>query len=102
MLSPMTAGGSTLEPDQQLGRRWARERTDSVPNTITLARTIFSMVMAVRAFSTLSIRMLIAAYLLYWLGDILDGAGARRPDQETKPRAVFDIARASACTPPVP
>jgi phosphatidylglycerophosphate synthase len=77
---------------------WVRERVVSVPNVITVARTVGSMAMSVYAGYTASVPLLVAAYLVYWLGDSADGWWARRLDQETRIGAVFDIVSDRACT----
>ena len=70
----------------------------NVPNTITAVRTAGAVGLAVAALTYRSVHLLIAAYLLYWLGDILDGAAARALGQETRNGAVFDIVADRACT----
>ena len=70
----------------------------TVPNLVTLARTVGSVVLAVAAIVAHSWPLLIAAYAVYWAGDTLDGIVARRLDQETRAGAVFDIVRDRACT----
>jgi len=81
-----------------LADRWQRERVVSVPNTLTVARTTISLVLAVWAGHTGSVPVLVAAYLVYWLGDSADGFAARHMDQETRIGAVFDIVCDRACT----
>ena len=49
------------------------------------------MVLAVLALHQESVTLLVAAYLTYWIGDMLDGFTARRLDQETRIGAVLDI-----------
>jgi CDP-diacylglycerol--glycerol-3-phosphate 3-phosphatidyltransferase len=56
------------------------------------------MVLAVWAGHTGSVPVLVAAYLVYWLGDSADGFAARHLDQETRIGAVFDIVCDRACT----
>ncbi|MEO6411977.1 MAG: CDP-alcohol phosphatidyltransferase family protein [Pedococcus sp.] len=63
----------------------------SVPNAITVVRTVVAMALAVWAGYTVSVPMLVAAYLVYWFGDMADGQAARRMNQETRLGAVFDI-----------
>ena len=70
----------------------------NVPNTITAVRTAASVGLAVAALTHRSAPLLIAAYLIYWIGDILDGAAARALGQETRTGAVFDIVADRACT----
>lgn len=43
-------------------------------------------------------RLLVAAYAVYWVGDMLDGFLARRLHQETRFGAVLDIVSDRACT----
>jgi phosphatidylglycerophosphate synthase len=70
----------------------------NVPNAITALRTGASVGLAVAALTQHSAHLLVAAYLIYWLGDILDGLAARKLGQETRPGAVFDIVADRACT----
>ena len=70
----------------------------NVPNVITAVRTAGCVGLAVAALSHRSAPLLVAAYLIYWIGDILDGAAARALGQETRTGAVFDIVADRACT----
>ncbi|MBQ1039233.1 CDP-alcohol phosphatidyltransferase family protein [Micromonospora sp. C81] len=70
----------------------------NVPNAITAVRTAISVALAVAALTHRSVHLLVAAYLIYWIGDILDGAAARALGQETRTGAVFDIVADRACT----
>jgi phosphatidylglycerophosphate synthase len=70
----------------------------NVPNAITAVRTAVAVVLAVTALTQRSAHLLVAAYLIYWIGDILDGASARALRQETRAGAVFDIVADRACT----
>jgi phosphatidylglycerophosphate synthase len=70
----------------------------NVPNVITAVRTAASVGLAVAALSHRSAHLLVAAYLIYWFGDILDGITARALGQETRTGAVFDIVADRACT----
>ncbi|MFF0257021.1 CDP-alcohol phosphatidyltransferase family protein [Micromonospora zamorensis] len=70
----------------------------NVPNAITAVRTAVSVALAVAALTHRSVQLLVAAYLIYWIGDILDGAAARALGQETRTGAVFDIVADRACT----
>lgn len=87
-----------LGPVGWLADQWPRERVVSIPNALTVARTTVSMVLAVWAGYTASVPVLVAAYLVYWLGDSADGFAARHLDQETRIGAVFDIVCDRACT----
>jgi phosphatidylglycerophosphate synthase len=70
----------------------------NVPNIITSVRTAGAVGLAVAALTNRSVHLLVAAYLIYWIGDILDGAAARALGQETRAGAVFDIVADRACT----
>jgi CDP-diacylglycerol--glycerol-3-phosphate 3-phosphatidyltransferase len=70
----------------------------NVPNLITAVRTAGSVALAVAALTHRSAHLLVAAYLIYWIGDILDGLAARTLGQETRTGAVFDIVADRACT----
>lgn len=70
----------------------------NVPNAITAVRTAGSFGLAVAALTHRNAHLLVAAYLIYWVGDILDGAAARALGQETRTGAVFDIVADRACT----
>jgi phosphatidylglycerophosphate synthase len=70
----------------------------NVPNAITAVRTAAAVGLAVAALTHRSAHLLVAAYLIYWTGDILDGLAARALGQETRTGAVFDIVADRACT----
>lgn len=70
----------------------------NVPNAITIVRTVASVILAVTAIVEASVALAVAAYLVYWIGDILDGLSARLLGQETRVGAVFDIVSDRACT----
>lgn len=70
----------------------------NVPNAITAVRTACSIGLAVAALNYRSTHLLVIAYLIYWIGDILDGLAARTLGQETRTGAVFDIVADRACT----
>ena len=70
----------------------------NVPNAVTAVRTAGSVGLAVAALTHRSAHLLVAAYLIYWIGDILDGVAARALGQETRTGAVFDIVADRACT----
>ena len=74
------------------------ERIDTVANGVTLVRTVAATVLALLSLGQGSLRLLVAAYLVYWVGDILDGHVARRLGQETRIGAVFDIVSDRTCT----
>jgi CDP-diacylglycerol---glycerol-3-phosphate 3-phosphatidyltransferase len=68
-----------------------------VPNRITLMRTLLAMVVAGWAFHAGGWGWLVAGYLTYWAGDIIDGAVARARHEETVIGAVFDVICDRAC-----
>ena len=70
----------------------------TVPNVVTVVRTVAAVGLGVVAVSTGDLVLLAVAYAVYWVGDILDGWSARRLDQETRLGAVLDIVSDRACT----
>jgi CDP-diacylglycerol--glycerol-3-phosphate 3-phosphatidyltransferase len=70
----------------------------TVANTITIVRTVAAVVLGIAALVFRSPALLIAAYAVYWVGDMLDGWSARRLGQETRIGAVLDILSDRACT----
>jgi CDP-diacylglycerol--glycerol-3-phosphate 3-phosphatidyltransferase len=70
----------------------------TVPNGVTLMRTVAAVVLGMIALVQQDATLLVAAYTCYWLGDMLDGWSARRLGQETRAGAVFDIICDRACT----
>ena len=72
-------------------------RLVTVPNAVTAARTVAAIALALAAVTRVSVGWAVAAYLCYWLGDMLDGASARVLRQETRAGAVFDIVADRAC-----
>ena len=69
----------------------AAERFATVANGVTAVRTVGSVVLAGVAASDRSLPWLLAALLVYWVGDILDGWVARRLRCETRTGAVLDV-----------
>ena len=63
----------------------------TAPNVITVLRTVLSLVLAMAALAHSSPGLLVASYLVYWVGDMADGEVARRMGLETRIGAVFDI-----------
>jgi CDP-diacylglycerol--glycerol-3-phosphate 3-phosphatidyltransferase len=72
-------------------REVIHEPVVTAPNTITVVRTVVSIVLAMAATAQTSAGLLVAAYLVYWVGDMADGEVARRLGLETRIGAVFDI-----------
>ncbi|MEU5564992.1 CDP-alcohol phosphatidyltransferase family protein [Micromonospora musae] len=70
----------------------------TIPNYITIVRTLAAVTLGVVALGSGSIALIAAAYGIYWLGDMLDGLAARWLGQETRAGAVLDIVSDRACT----
>jgi CDP-diacylglycerol--glycerol-3-phosphate 3-phosphatidyltransferase len=70
----------------------------TVPNGITVVRTLAAVTIGVAALVAGSVTSLVVAYGVYWLGDVLDGLAARRLHQETRAGAVLDVVSDRACT----
>jgi CDP-diacylglycerol--glycerol-3-phosphate 3-phosphatidyltransferase len=69
----------------------AAERWTTPANVITAVRTLAAVGLALWALAAESPRLLVIAYLAYWVLDIADGAIARHFDHETRLGAVLDI-----------
>ncbi len=69
----------------------AAERWSTPANVITAVRTVAAVGLATAALAHGNLRLLVTAYLAYWLLDMADGAVARHFDHETRLGAVFDI-----------
>jgi phosphatidylglycerophosphate synthase len=69
----------------------------TIPNVITTVRTIAAISLAMLAVVEASARLTLAAFLCYWVGDVLDGLAARLLDRETRFGAVLDILADRAC-----
>jgi phosphatidylglycerophosphate synthase len=70
----------------------------TVPNAVTLVRTVLAVLLGVIAVATGDLWLLAVAYGVFWVGDIADGWSARKLGQETRFGAVFDIVCDRACT----
>ncbi|HZB67199.1 MAG TPA: CDP-alcohol phosphatidyltransferase family protein [Ornithinibacter sp.] len=70
----------------------------TVPNIITVVRTVAAVVIGGAGVAASSLVLLAVAYAVYWVGDIADGWCARRLGQETRIGAVLDIVSDRACT----
>ena len=69
----------------------ATERVGTSATVITGARTVISVVLSGVAADRGSLPLLVAALVVYWLGDMLDGYVARVRGCETRIGAVLDI-----------
>ena len=70
----------------------------TVPNLVTLVRTVAAVALGVIGVASSDLALLGLAYGIYWIGDMLDGWSARRLGQETRAGAVLDIVSDRACT----
>lgn len=70
----------------------------TVPNAVTLVRTVAAVLLGGIAAVSGSLTLLAVAYAVYWVGDMADGWSARRLGQETRAGAVLDIVCDRACT----
>jgi phosphatidylglycerophosphate synthase len=70
----------------------------TVPNAVTLIRTVAAVLLGALALFRADVGLLLAAYAVYWIGDMADGWVARRLGQVTRAGAVFDIISDRACT----
>jgi len=77
------------DPEDRYGVR--EERLLTGATVITAIRTIASVVLAAMAAHQESLGLLVAALVVYWIGDMLDGFYARVRDCETRIGAVLDI-----------
>jgi CDP-diacylglycerol--glycerol-3-phosphate 3-phosphatidyltransferase len=68
-----------------------KERVGTSATVITFVRTIISVVLAGLAAQQESLPLLVAALVVYWVGDSLDGFVARIRGCETRIGAVLDI-----------
>ncbi len=69
----------------------AQERIGTSATVITFVRTITSVLLAALAAQQESLTLLVAALVVYWAGDSLDGFVARVRGCETRIGAVLDI-----------
>jgi CDP-diacylglycerol---glycerol-3-phosphate 3-phosphatidyltransferase len=69
----------------------AKERLGTSANIVTYVRTLAAVVLAGLAVREDSLQLLVAALVVYWLGDMLDGFVARIRGCETRMGAALDI-----------
>jgi CDP-diacylglycerol--glycerol-3-phosphate 3-phosphatidyltransferase len=67
-------------------------------NVVTVLRTVVCVPLALTSVVTPSRTLLLGAYAVYWVGDVVDGHLARRLDQETRIGAVLDVVGDRACS----
>src|SRR6476660_6177146 len=68
-----------------------QERVGTSATVVTAVRTVASVVLAGLAARSGSLRLLVAALVVYWAGDSLDGFIARIRGCETRMGAVLDV-----------
>src|SRR6476661_2126422 len=68
-----------------------KERVGTSATVITFVRTVASVVLAALAAQQESQTLLVAALVVYWAGDSLDGFVARVRGCETRMGAVLDV-----------
>ncbi|MGZ4436779.1 MAG: CDP-alcohol phosphatidyltransferase family protein [Nocardioidaceae bacterium] len=85
----MTATDDAAGPDVWTDP--AAERIGTSATVVTAVRTVASAVLAGAAARQESLTLLVAALVVYWLGDMLDGFVARVRGCETRIGAVLDI-----------
>jgi CDP-diacylglycerol--glycerol-3-phosphate 3-phosphatidyltransferase len=69
----------------------ASERLFTGATVLTFVRTVATLVLSLWGAYEGSLSLLVAGLITYWVGDILDGAWARRFDCETRTGAVMDM-----------
>lgn len=67
------------------------------PNVVTAVRTLGTVVLWAMALVQHDERLLLAALLCYWVGDIADGLLSRRTGTETRTGAVLDVLADRLC-----
>lgn len=89
-------------PEPACGHRgchdgWA-EPAFTIPNVITLARTVASLVLSGIGAATGSTTLLLIGLAVYIVGDSADGISARVLHQETRRGALFDVVTDRICS----
>ncbi len=69
----------------------------TLPNALTIARTIACAALVVAAVGHASWAFLLAAVAAYWVGDVADGILARATGRETRFGAALDVVCDRAC-----
>lgn len=87
---------TTLLPPLPVATRLGR--VDTVPNLVTIARTVAAVALGTYGVAAARPAWLLVAYAVYWAGDVADGWLARRLGQETRLGAVLDIVCDRVCT----
>ena len=86
-------GATHARPDADPDNRYGvgEERLLTGATVITAVRTVASVVLAAWAAYEQDLTLLVAALVVYWVGDMLDGLYARVRGCETRIGAVLDI-----------
>src|SRR4051794_16619020 len=92
----LLAGTGADRPAPSLATCWAAVATWA--NLMTSLRTVVCVPLALTSVVATSRTQLLAAYAVYWVGDVADGQLARRLHQETRIGAVLDIVSDRACS----
>lgn len=98
-----TAGGPFLAPAPQRARGTrgcachGRDRLLTGASVVTLVRTAAAVALALAGLVQHDPRLLLAALVTHWVGDVADGAVARWRDEETITGAVLDICADRLC-----
>jgi len=87
----MPSRTSAADADLDVWTDPAAERIGTSATVVTAVRTVASVVLAALAADQHSQTLLVAALVVYWLGDMLDGFVARVRGCETRIGAVLDI-----------
>lgn len=69
----------------------------TLPNLLTIARTIACAALSVAAVTGQSPQLLLGAVAAYWVGDVCDGILARSTGRETRFGAALDVVCDRAC-----
>ncbi len=95
----MTITLGTLEPAliRPAMPSWDAAPVATWANLVTVVRTVVAVALGMAALVDHDARLLVVAYAVYWVGDMLDGWLARRLDQETRLGAIADIVSDRAC-----
>lgn len=76
---------------------YGHDRLLTVATGVTVVRTVLCVTLGMAGIARSSGWLLLLALAAYWIGDIADGAIARRRDEETLTGAVLDICADRLC-----
>src|SRR3954452_16597755 len=92
----LLAGPGSDRPAPSLATCWWAVATWA--DLVTSLRTAVCVPLGLASIVAPSRTLLLTAYAVYWVGDVLDGQLARRLGQETRVGAVLDIVSDRACS----